>query len=145
MLVKRNLLYGLLGGLALCVLFEFVDYISLLPDEAELTMFKVSLAAAVAVGVLPIAYHYDSVLLSLGRTFVMYTAFILLFVLTVQLGVVRLLDELFGYVRYDDNYGEGMLMVFTVIAFFLGSIAANVLMPIYKYFKNRFFQRPVAE
>ena len=145
MLVKRNLLYGLLGGLALCVLFEFVGYISLLPDEAVQIMLSVWLVAAVVVGMFAVAYRYDSILLSLGRTLVMYVAFMLIFVLTVQFGVVQLLDQLFGYVRYDDNYGEGLVMVFTVIAFFLGSIVANVLMPIYKYIKNRFFQRPVAE
>ena len=145
MLVKRNLLYGLLGGLALCTLFELVGYISLLPDEAELIMLYVWLMAAVVVGMFAVAYRYDSILLSLGRTLVMYVAFMLIFVLTVQLGVIQLLDQLFGYVRYDDNYGEGMLMVFIIFAFFIGSIAANVLMPIYKYIKNRFFQRPVAE
>jgi len=145
MLVKRNLLYGLLGGLALYVLFEFVGYISLLPDEAVQIMLYVWLMAAVVVGMFAVAYRYDSILLSLGRTLVMYVAFMLIFVLTVQLGVIQLLDQLFGYVCYDDNYGEGMLMVFTAFAFFLGSIAANVLMPIYKYIKNRFFQRPVAE
>lgn len=145
MLVKRNLLYGLLGGLALYVLFEFVGYISLLPDEAVQIMLYVWLVVAVVAGMFAVAYRYDSILLSLGRTLVMYIAFMLIFGLTMQLGVVQLLDQLFGYVQYDDNYGEGMLMVFTVIAFFLGSIAANVLMPIYKYIKNRFFQRPVAE
>ena len=145
MLVKRNLLYGLLGGLAFFVLFEFVDYISLLPDEAVQIMLYVWLVAAVVVGMFAVAYRYDSILLSLGRTLVMHIAFMLIFWLTMQLGVVQLLDQLFGYVRYDDNYGEGMVMLFTVIAFFLGSIVANVLMPIYKYIKNRFFQRPVAE
>ena len=145
MLVKRNLLYGLLGGLALCVLFEFVGYISLLPDEAVQIMLSVWLVVAVVAGMFAVAYRYDSILLSLGRTLVMYIAFMLIFWLTMQLGVVQLLDQLFGYVWYDDNYGEGMVMLFTVIAFFLGCIAANVLMPIYKYIKNRFFQRPVAE
>lgn len=145
MLVKRNLLYGLLGGLALYVLFEFVGYISLLPDEAVQIMIYVWLMAAVVAGVFAVAYRYDSILLSLGRTLVMYIAFMLIFGLTMQLGVVQLLDQLFGYVRYDDNYGEGMVMLFTVIAFFLGGIAANVLLPIYKYIKNRFFQRPVVE
>ncbi len=145
MLVKRNLFYGLLGGLALYVLFEFVGYIFLLPDEAVQIMLYVWMVAAVVAGMFAVAYRYDSILLSLGRTLVMYVAFMLIFVLTVQLGVIQLLDQFFGYVRYDDNYGEGMLMVFTAFAFFLGSIAANVLMPIYKYIKNRFFQRPVAE
>ena len=145
MLVKRNLLYGLLGGLTLCALFELVCYISLLPDEAELIMLYVWLMAAVVVGMFSVVYRYDSVLLSLGRTLVMYIASMVIFGLTVQFGVIQLLDELFGYVHYDDNYGEGMVMVFTVIAFFLGSIIANVLMPTYKYIKNCFFQRPVAE
>ena len=87
-----------------------------------------------------------SALRAFGRIgLVMYVAFMVIFVLTAQLRVVQLLDKLFGYVRYDDGYGEGFLMLFTVIAFFLGSIAVNVLMPIYKYIKNRFFKRTVAE
>lgn len=142
---RTNIVCGVLGGLALCVIFVFSGYVELLPDlkKTNIPIIEICVLLAGLITAFSISYKYCSIKQSLLRTALMFSSFAFTFIIVVQIGVFKYLDKLLQIEQRDsENMAPGLVM--TVVLYFslITSVVTNIFMPIWKAVRSRKIRKP---
>ena len=137
---RANIIYGVLGGIILYFPLCFSGYLPLLLNvsEVKLPLREGCILISGSIAVFAISYKYSSIKYSLLRTVIMLLSLLLTFVFNVQVGTIKLLDQLLHIgERNSENMAPGLTIVLILCVVLFVSIVTNIVIPILRLIKKQ--------
>lgn len=134
--MKTNVLYGVLGGLLLHVLFVFQSYVPYMPVVSDIEIFLHVLCVLVGgmIVLLTIIWKNRLYKAAFVRTICLFLGLVVLVYVYAESGLMNWVDRTFHIVVNESKgLAAGLAMAFTMVAMFISCVIANIIVAIKQY------------